>query len=125
MQGTDIGCLKKRIVMLKKMCLLILIVLFVTVLLGCQSDMVINQYSDEVLLASGQTLKSEIPRGQTVDVSNNDKADLVKDNGTFAFNLYQEIRNQKSNLLFSPYGISTALSMIYTGARGNTEKGKR
>jgi serpin B len=44
----------------------------------------------------------------------------------FAFNLYGRIKDlpavQQSggNLFFSPYSISTALAMTYTGARGNT-----
>jgi serpin B len=46
----------------------------------------------------------------------------------FAFNLYGKIKdlpaikNAEGNLFFSPYSISTALAMTYTGARGNTAK---
>jgi serpin B len=44
----------------------------------------------------------------------------------FAFNLYgkikdlPEVKKAEGNLFFSPYSISSALAMTYTGARGNT-----
>ena len=106
--------------MLKKTSVLTLIVLLMTVsITACSSDAIVD-IPETVILASGQSLKSEKPRGETVDVLKKDKADLVKDNGTFAFSLYQEIRSQNGNLLFSPYGISTALAMTYAGANGTT-----
>ena len=46
----------------------------------------------------------------------------------FAFNLYGRIKdlpaikNAEGNLFFSPYSISTALVMTYTGAKGTTAK---
>jgi serpin B len=46
----------------------------------------------------------------------------------FAFNLYTVIKDSpaakqaEGNIFFSPYSISTALGMTYTGARGNTAK---
>jgi len=45
---------------------------------------------------------------------------LARDNGAFAFSLYGELKQQKGNIFFSPYSISTALSMTYLGARGTT-----
>jgi serpin B len=45
---------------------------------------------------------------------------LVARNTTFALDLYQELRGNEGNLLFSPYSISVALAMAYAGARGNT-----
>jgi serpin B len=38
----------------------------------------------------------------------------------FTFDLYNRLRGLNGNLLFSPYSISTALSMVYEGARGTT-----
>ncbi len=44
---------------------------------------------------------------------------LVKDMTEFALSLYPVL--DESNLIFSPYAISTSLSMVYIGARGETE----
>jgi serpin B len=51
------------------------------------------------------------------------KADLaaaVKDNTSFAFALYSQLRSEKGNLFFSPFSISSALAMTQAGARGDT-----
>ena len=45
----------------------------------------------------------------TVDASNR-----------FAFELYERYSAGNGNILFSPYSISTALSMVYEGAGGET-----
>lgn len=44
-------------------------------------------------------------------------------NRALAFELYAQIakRSENKNVLFSPYSISTALSMLYAGAAGSTE----
>lgn len=47
---------------------------------------------------------------------------LAHDNSSFALNLYGKLAPTGANLVFSPYGISTALGMTYAGARGNTAK---
>jgi serpin B len=54
----------------------------------------------------------------------NDIKEAVAGNSDFAFALYSKLKdsNQKGNLFFSPYSISTALALVYAGARGNTEK---
>lgn len=43
-------------------------------------------------------------------------------NGTFAINLFKKLTegNNQCNLFFSPFSISSALGMIYLGAKGNT-----
>ncbi|MCA1990979.1 MAG: serpin family protein [Coleofasciculus sp. S288] len=45
---------------------------------------------------------------------------VVKGNNAFAIALYQQLRDRKGNLFFSPYSTSTALAMTYAGARGQT-----
>ena len=47
---------------------------------------------------------------------------VVDGNTAFALDLYQQIRSEPGNLFFSPYSISTALAMTYSGARGDTEQ---
>ena len=47
---------------------------------------------------------------------------LVRGNNEFAFDLYQRLSQEKGNVVFSPYSISTALAMTYGGARGKTAK---
>jgi serine protease inhibitor len=46
----------------------------------------------------------------------------VRDNTTFAYNLYDKLKAQEGNLFFSPFSISDALAMTYAGARGETQQ---
>jgi serpin B len=72
--------------------------------------------------ASGQVLQSDKPRNTAPSVSEGDLAALVAGNNALAFDLYQVLKQEKSNLFYSPYSISEALAMTYAGARGETEK---
>lgn len=55
-----------------------------------------------------------------------DVANVVQGNNRFAFDLYHRLRTSEvvaeneGNLIFSPYSISTAVGMVYAGARGQT-----
>lgn len=65
-------------------------------------------------------------------VDDNEIKEAVAGNTDFAFDLYGKLSNDPNateprgepngNLFFSPYSLSTALSMTYAGAHGNTEK---
>ena len=46
---------------------------------------------------------------------------LVSGNNAFAIHLYESLRSQNGNLVFSPYSISLALAMTYAGARNQTK----
>lgn len=47
--------------------------------------------------------------------------EVVDANNQFALELYPELsKNEKGNIFYSPYSISSALAMVYEGARGNT-----
>ncbi len=66
-------------------------------------------------------LHSERSRELSPDVTETELNELVAGNNLFAFDLYQAIRsNQDGNLFYSPYSISLALAMTYTGARDET-----
>lgn len=55
-------------------------------------------------------------------VAENDLETLVEGNNTFAFDLYQSLKEAPGNIFYSPYSISAALAMTYAGARGETER---
>jgi len=65
--------------------------------------------------------KSQKSRIISPDVGDIDGFSLGISNRTFAFDLYQALRDEDGNLFFSPYSISAALMMTYAGARGETE----
>ena len=46
--------------------------------------------------------------------------DAAAANNDFALDLYGKLQSESGNLFFSPLSLSTALSMAYAGARGNT-----
>lgn len=82
----------------------------------------VQEASNAVVLASGETLQSEKMRIEAPEVLGDDKTALTDGNGAFAFALYQQLKDEGSNLFFSPHSISTALAMTYVGARSTTEK---
>ena len=45
---------------------------------------------------------------------------IIESNTRFALELYQKLRKQRGNLIYSPYAISTALSMVTLGAKSAT-----
>ncbi len=72
--------------------------------------------------AGGELIQSEKPRVTAPQVNETDLAPLVEGNSTFAFNIYQTLREENGNLFYSPYSMSLALAMTYAGARGETEQ---
>jgi serine protease inhibitor len=61
-----------------------------------------------------------------VQAQQGDVAVVVAGNNRFAFDMYHRLRVSETvaedhgNLIFSPYSISTAVGMVYAGARGRT-----
>jgi serpin B len=64
--------------------------------------------------------QGDVRRDAGPDVGPAAIGELVAGNNAFAFDLFHAIPQGEGNLLFSPYGISTALAMTYAGARGET-----
>jgi serpin B len=58
---------------------------------------------------------------QMVTTEKSDSKIIVEGNNKFAMALFAELRENQGNLFFSPYSISTALALAYSGANGKTE----
>jgi len=69
---------------------------------------------------SSEIIRSEKQRITSPEVNEAVLTTLVTGNSVFAFDLYQALREEDSNLFYSPYSISLALAMTYAGARGET-----
>ncbi len=69
---------------------------------------------------SGMLLKSDKPRNEAVEIDSEASRELVAGNHQFAIDIYQKIKEQDGNIVFSPFSISMALAMVYGGARGTT-----
>ncbi len=72
--------------------------------------------------ADVELARSDKPREAAPQVAGPQLQQLVVDNNTFAFELYQGLRGEEGNLFFSPYSVSTSLAMAYAGARGRTAR---
>lgn len=70
-------------------------------------------------LSLGCSAQKDVPLNKRVG----DPTAIPANNNQFAFDLYREIgSDNKKNLFFSPFSISTALSMTYAGADGQTAR---
>jgi serpin B len=62
---------------------------------------------------------------KTPDVPREDLAKLARSSDAFGFDLYQRVRGTPGNLVISPASITTALTMTWAGARGETAEQMR
>jgi len=74
------------------------------------------------LVSKTDTLRSNKPRIARPAADAHDLSELVAGNSRFALELCHALQSQERNLFFSPYSISLALAMTYSGARGETEQ---
>ncbi len=74
-----------------------------------------------ILMVITATVASLLPVEQAYAKEKSDKQLVVTGNNKFAFELYAKLSSGEGNLFFSPYSISTALTLAYCGARGETE----
>lgn len=101
-----------RIVIHKRISMVVLLVTIIALpLVGC------TQPSAEAMVAHSDVERVISPHVEIADLK-----ELVDGNTTFALDLYQTLRGEEGNLIFSPYSISLALAMTYAGARGETEQ---
>lgn len=70
--------------------------------------------------APGAVAASSKKRISSPDVPQTDVKELATGNNAFAFDLYQAIRGEEDDLLYSPFSIFQALAMVYADARGQT-----
>jgi len=75
-----------------------------------------------VLLCACKTNKNSMNTTSSPSDEGSSVVNITENNNRFAFDLYKNIGAKPENMLYSPYSISSALAMTYTGARGNTEK---
>ncbi|MGA1871381.1 MAG: serpin family protein [bacterium] len=97
--------------------------MFIFLILGCDrssNDLDdVNQSDQDVEV---DVVQSEKQRITSPVVSQANLDEIVAGNSEFAFNLYQMIRDEEGNIIYSPYSISLALAMAYAGAESNTEQ---
>jgi serpin B len=67
-------------------------------------------------------LLSGVFAGHIANAQWGESSPMARSNNTFAFNLYQRVKGQDGNLIFSPYSITQALGMLYLGAGGTTQQ---
>ncbi|SES81524.1 serpin family protein [Stigmatella erecta] len=79
--------------------------------------------AEPVMEAPGDFVFSDKERVMSPEVPAGDLAALVSGNTDFGASVYRKIAKPGQNLFFSPFSISQVLSMVYAGARGETEAG--
>jgi serpin B len=71
---------------------------------------------------NGEALVDPIAERQIPEELRADVASVARSNNAFALDLYGEIRGESANIFFSPFSMTTALSMTMAGAAGRTEE---
>lgn len=111
---------------------LVILSMIIIMMMGCAAPQPISPPSPAPVPSPSPTptpapipiniLQSEKPRITSPEVDESDLITLANSNSEFAFDLYKTLKEASGNLFYSPYSISQALAMTYTGAHGETEK---
>jgi len=64
-------------------------------------------------------IASPMPRSAVI-AQEGDYRQIAERNAAFGFDLYRQLSGSEGNLFLSPYSISTALAIVWAGARGRT-----
>jgi serpin B len=78
--------------------------------------------AQELPEAPGEFITSDKQRITQPTASTEDLASLASANTEFGVAMYRQIAKPGENLFFSPFSITQAFSMVYAGARGETER---
>jgi serpin B len=81
----------------------------------------LEQLSQLPILEPLDENKNVTDRPPVMSLSSSSKT-VIEGNTAFALDLYKVLQPEPGNLFYSPYSISTALALTYTGARGETER---
>lgn len=95
---------------------------FLALILFLNLSLATTGCSGDAVPAQAAEAKSERPRQQAPGVPDQDLETLVEGNTAFALELYKILSQDQANLFYSPYSISLALAMTYSGARTITEQ---
>ncbi|MFW6183136.1 MAG: serpin family protein, partial [Chloroflexota bacterium] len=94
--------------------------LLILVLVSC--TLANQQTGNEPAATDGDLIGADADRVTAPEVTAEQPTALVSANNHFATDLYQIVAGESDgNLIFSPYSISLAFSMVYAGARAGTE----
>lgn len=66
--------------------------------------------------------RSSVARETAPELTPEQREQFGQDSRDFAFDLYRQVASRDANLLISPFSIRVALSMLYAGALGDTQR---